>query len=134
MARSFRTANELHRFLKGQSGNPAGRPRGSKNLMTLFKERRDTRVRVIENGRERWITAGELAVRGVYERALKGDMAALKAWLNLKKEADKATSKQEQFGYLLVPEPMSQEAWTQRHGITSTSALKRQAEPPGEAS
>src|SRR5215469_5153687 len=41
------------RFKKGQSGNPRGRPSGSKNLSTLLSEALNEPVIVTENGRRR---------------------------------------------------------------------------------
>ena len=44
----------LHtRFRKGQSGNPRGRPRGSKNFSTLLTEALNEPVVVTEDGRRR---------------------------------------------------------------------------------
>ncbi len=40
-------------FKKGQSGNPKGRPRGSKNLTKLLQKALDEQVVVNENGRRR---------------------------------------------------------------------------------
>ena len=51
-------------FKAGQSGNPAGRPKGSKNLTKLLLERLDDRA--------------ELLIDAIIDRALKGDGAATK--------------------------------------------------------
>ena len=53
------------RFKKGQSGNPRGRPCGSKNLKTLLSEALNEPVIVTENGRRRKITKREAIVREV---------------------------------------------------------------------
>jgi len=46
----------LHtRFRKGQSGNPRGRPRGSKNFSTLLADALNEPVVVTEDGRRRKI-------------------------------------------------------------------------------
>jgi hypothetical protein len=51
----------LHsRFQKGQSGNPRGRPRGSKNFSTLLTEALNEPVIVTEDGRRRKISKREL--------------------------------------------------------------------------
>jgi predicted phage terminase large subunit-like protein len=50
------------RFVKGRSGNPRGRPRGLKNLATLFSEALNERVTVVENGRRRKITKREAVI------------------------------------------------------------------------
>jgi hypothetical protein len=43
------------RFELGRSGNPRGRPGGSKNLLTLLNEALSEPVIVVENGRRRKI-------------------------------------------------------------------------------
>src|SRR5712664_4205201 len=51
------------KFQKGESGNAKGRPRGSKNLATLFEDELNQRVIVRENGRQKRITKREAAVK-----------------------------------------------------------------------
>jgi hypothetical protein len=52
-------------FAKGQSGNPAGRPRGSRNRSTLLEQ-------ALHDGE------GEAIMRALIHKALGGDMAALR--------------------------------------------------------
>ena len=55
------------RFKSGQSGNPRGRPSGSKNLKTLLSEALNEPVTITENGRRRKITKREAIVRQVVD-------------------------------------------------------------------
>ena len=41
------------RYQKGRSGNPAGRPRGKKNLATLLSDALDQKIIVVESGRRK---------------------------------------------------------------------------------
>jgi hypothetical protein len=52
----YKKPPQRSRFKKGESGNPNGRPRGSKNLATLLEKELRQRVVVNENGRRRSIT------------------------------------------------------------------------------
>jgi hypothetical protein len=61
------------RFKKGKSGNPAGRPKGTKNLTTLFEKELKQRVVVTENGRRRSITKQEAMVKHLVNKAVSGD-------------------------------------------------------------
>jgi hypothetical protein len=69
------------RFRKGESGNPAGRPRGSKNLATLFEKELKERIRINENGRSRSINKQEAMVKYLVNKALSGDRRLLQLML-----------------------------------------------------
>jgi DNA-binding FadR family transcriptional regulator len=69
------------RFRKGESGNPNGRPRGSKNLATLLEKELRQRVVVNENGRRRSITKQEAMVKHLVNKALSGDRRLLQLML-----------------------------------------------------
>jgi hypothetical protein len=68
----------LHsRFKSGNSGNPKGRRKGSKNEATLLTELLDkTKVTLRESGKSRKITAREAIYRNILQDALKGDLKA----------------------------------------------------------
>ena len=71
-----------HQFKKGQSGNPKGRPKGSKNVTTLIEETLAAEIEYREKGRTKRATAKELIVRKMCEKALKGDLRAARELLN----------------------------------------------------
>jgi Family of unknown function (DUF5681) len=71
------------RFRKGRSGNPRGRPRGSKNLLTLFAEALDETVTVKEGGRSRTITKREAIVKQLVNRSAGADLAAMRMLLGM---------------------------------------------------
>lgn len=70
-------------FKTGQSGNPRGRPPGSKNLQTLLREELDQKVQVTENGRARLMTKRRVAVRQQVDKAVKGDPKAFNVLVKL---------------------------------------------------
>jgi Family of unknown function (DUF5681) len=68
----------LHsRFKPGQSGNPKGRPRQSRNLRTIVKQVLSEDMQIREGGRLRRMSAMEALVRTLRARAFKGDPKAL---------------------------------------------------------
>ena len=60
-------------FIPGQSGNPKGRPKGSKNLATVLGKTLSERIHVSENGQRRSISKLEAAVKQLVNKAASGD-------------------------------------------------------------
>ena len=76
------------RFRKGQSGNPSGRSKESKNLATLLKEALNERVIVAENGGRRKITMREAIIRQLVKRSATADLRATKILLDLVRDIE----------------------------------------------
>ena len=64
------------RFKPGRSGNPRGRPNGSKNLSTLLSEALNEPVIVIENGRRRKVAKRQAIITQLVNRSAKADLKA----------------------------------------------------------
>lgn len=75
------------RFRKGHSGNPSGRPKGSRTLATIVARATQERVVVTENGRRRRITKLDVAIKQLVNKAAAGDLRCLKELLRLVLEA-----------------------------------------------
>jgi len=60
-------------FKSGKSGNPAGRPKGSKNLPTLLALELEKKVDVIVQGQPRRLSKGEVMVIKQVDRAISGN-------------------------------------------------------------
>jgi hypothetical protein len=65
-----------HQFQPGQSGNPKGRPKGSKNDATILNEIMSRKIPARQNGRQRTITVREAIYHRLAESSLKGDYKA----------------------------------------------------------
>jgi Family of unknown function (DUF5681) len=58
------------RFQPGRSGNPKGRPKGSKSVSTLFAEELAQTVNLIENGRRKKMSKRQALVKQTVNKAL----------------------------------------------------------------
>lgn len=65
------------RFQPGQSGNPKGRPKGSKNLATVYHDNLMQKVEIRERGKVRKITAMEAIIKRHVAEALRGNLKAI---------------------------------------------------------
>jgi hypothetical protein len=65
-------------FQKGRSGNPKGRPKGSKNFATLLAEALDEKVQVTEDGKRRRVTKRELVIKQLVNKSASADLRAIK--------------------------------------------------------
>jgi hypothetical protein len=72
-----------HRFKKGQSGNPKGRPRVQKSFLALVADALDERVVVQEAGQRKMIKKFEAAAKQFANKVASGDYRALKLLLEL---------------------------------------------------
>lgn len=56
------------RFKPGQSGNPRGRPKRSKNLATPLEEELSQTVVITENGERRRLSKGALVIKQIVNK------------------------------------------------------------------
>jgi len=74
----------LHsRFRPGQSGNPKGRPRHSRNLKNVVSDAMRQPVVIVENGRRRTVPARDAIVKREVQQALQGDQKSIAKVLEL---------------------------------------------------
>ena len=64
------------RFQPGRSGNPKGRPKGTKNFSTFFSEELAQPVTLTENGRRRRMPKRQALAKQVINKALSNDPKA----------------------------------------------------------
>jgi Family of unknown function (DUF5681) len=90
------------RFKPGQSGNPKGRPKGSRNsakteerrLLQLILTDAERRVMVNDGGKARKLSKSDVIVRTLSNKAMKGDPRAMRDWINLQKVAEEETRRE----------------------------------------
>ncbi len=70
-------------FKPNQSGNPNGRPKGSKNFKTDVRDTLSMLVPVTSSGKRATVTTQKAALMRLREKALKGDQRAMDRLLAL---------------------------------------------------
>jgi hypothetical protein len=71
------------RFKTGTSGNPKGRPKGSRNFVTLLEQELAQKIVVSENGRRKTVTRLQAAVKRIVAGAMQGDQKQLLALVEI---------------------------------------------------
>lgn len=65
------------RFKPGQSGNPKGRPKKTRNFKTDLQEELQAKVTVSEGGKTQTISRQQAVIKRTMEKALQGDLRAV---------------------------------------------------------
>jgi hypothetical protein len=89
------------RFTKGKSGNPKGRPKGHKNLMSIIMEASRDPVTATISGKPRTISMVQATAMQLATKAAGGDPAAIGRFLDWVDESETraAAAKPEQFPF-----------------------------------
>jgi hypothetical protein len=79
----YRRPPKATQFTAGQSGNPNGRPKGSRPVGAVLQEIIQQKVSVTENGKTRRLPALEVMLRRLANAAMRSDQKAIKLLLSL---------------------------------------------------
>jgi Family of unknown function (DUF5681) len=74
---------EATQFKPGKSGNPKGRPKGSRSLAAVLQDVIGQKIPVTENGRTRRVPALEVMLRRLANDAMRSDSRAIKLLISL---------------------------------------------------
>lgn len=69
------------RFKPGQSGNPGGRRKGSRNFTTALETELNARISIMENGIRKTLSKREVIAKRVVNGSVAGDYSAIKVVL-----------------------------------------------------
>ena len=79
----YKKPPEHTRFTSGQSGNPKGRKKGTKNLKTDLEQELAEYVNISENGKKTRLSKQRLMIKSLCAKAIKGDSKASMIVTNL---------------------------------------------------
>jgi hypothetical protein len=79
----YRRPPKATQFSKGTSGNPRGRPKGSRTVGALLQDILQQKIAVTENGKTRRLPALEVILRRLANDAMRSEPRALKLLLAL---------------------------------------------------
>jgi hypothetical protein len=82
-ATGFKRPPRASQFKLGQSGNPKGRPKGSRNLKTDLNDLMKKRIEIREDGEARQISRQEAILLSLFGRAARGDVKASTTLINM---------------------------------------------------
>lgn len=66
------------RFAKGRSGNPRGRPKGSKSFSTILTSALNEKITINQNGRSQRVSKFEVIARQLVNKSAGADWAAVR--------------------------------------------------------
>lgn len=73
----YRRPPKENQFKKGESGNPNGRPKGSRGLAKVVMEELKAKITVNENGRSKKLKKVEAIAKQMVNKAMTGDPKAI---------------------------------------------------------
>jgi Family of unknown function (DUF5681) len=79
----YRRPPKASQFIAGKSGNPRGRPKGSRPVGAVLQDIMQQKIAVTENGKTRRLPALEVMLRRLANDALRSDPRAMKLLLAL---------------------------------------------------
>lgn len=87
-------------FVKGQSGNPYGRPRYKPTASSLVTKALNEQIVIVENGTQKIITKFEAIFKQLVNKAASGDSKALQVLLRFVSQIEADMVRDEALGFL----------------------------------
>jgi hypothetical protein len=79
----YRRPPKTTQFKKGKSGNPSGRPKGSRNVGAVLRDVIDQKIQITENGKVRHLPALKVMLRRAFNDAMRSGPGAQKFFFSL---------------------------------------------------
>lgn len=84
----YRRPPKASRFTKGTSGNPKGRPKGSKNAQAIWDQELNRKVTMTLNGRKRKVTLLHAMILQALNAGMQGDQKSRLALLEFLRKSN----------------------------------------------
>lgn len=122
-------------FKAGQSGNPKGRPKGSRSVGAILQEILGRRVAVTEGDRTRRLPVLHVALLRLGQDAMRGDHKAIKLFLSLLDRYGASPEARLQIQDLLAEDRQILDEYLNRSGTppAATTAEQNKKEPTDDA-
>ena len=117
----------ITRFKSGLSGNPKGRPKGSKNHKTIVRTIMNEMHAVTEDGRRQRRSALELMLLALRNLAAAGNVRAFRAFVKFQAKYEPQDS-HSNLGYLVVPAGITQDEAIARNEKLNEEACAKHEE------
>ncbi len=112
----YRKPPKHAQWRQGQSGNPKGRQKGSRNFKTEVKELLNGMVSVLRDGKPAKVSAQRAALERLMDKALNGDIRALAQLIRLaEQQSDAEPSSVERLSANDQQIPPERSNWHVRH-------------------
>lgn len=83
-------------FKKGVSGNPKGRPKGSRNTLKILEEVLEQKIQILQDGKQIFISKKNAMLLQLVNSAVKGNLKAISALMPFMLNLDEQTAKEEE--------------------------------------
>jgi hypothetical protein len=92
------------RFKPGQSGNPKGRPKGSKNFATILQQQLTKKITITVEGKPKRVTVQEVIARRLATDSMKGTTKAMELLIKLTSAKPDESAAKEAAGETVLPD------------------------------
>lgn len=110
------------RFQEGQSGNPRGRPRQSRNLITLIKDELESTVTVSVGGKPKTMTKRQVIATRMVHKAMDGDQRATDRLVNISEKHGLLEPEPGTSGVVILPASVGPEEYHRLYGKAAQGA------------